>query len=197
MLRDFQRPDLKAPRFRPCSHQLLNKTFCQKLRKMHKDLSALSDNDIKEIIQTCSQVIRDKVIALRDGVELPEQLGFLFIGSTPATKKRNIDYKKSIELGKEVRHKNWETDELTGKIFYTNYGSKYRFKYHGAWRFTPVRQFKRTVAKEYPLDFTRYVKIDRNMHVSTMFRKKSTRLNENKKSEFIPGEGKVKDVGGE
>jgi hypothetical protein len=171
MLRDFKRPDLKAPRFRLRSLQILNKNFCERVRKEHKDLSSLSDTTIKEIIELCGKVIQDMVVDERDGVELPEQLGYLFIGSTPATKKGNIDYKRSIELGKEVRHKNWDTDELTGKIFYTNYGTKYRFKYHEAWMFKPVRQFKRTVAGAYPLDYGKYVKVDGRMKVSWLFKK--------------------------
>jgi nucleoid DNA-binding protein len=171
MLRDFKRPDLHAPRFRACSLQLLNKDFYKRVRKEHKELSGLSDAMMKRIVQDCAAVIQEQVVALRDGVELPEQLGFLFIGSTPATKGKNIDYKKSIELGKEVRHKNWDTDELTGKIFYTNYGTKYRFKYREVWKFVPVRQFKRVVAREYPKEFNKYVKVDSRVRVSVMFRK--------------------------
>jgi hypothetical protein len=173
MLREIKRPNLKAPRFRPCSFSLLSKEFYHKVRKEHKELAQLSDAAIKAVIQTCGQVIQEKVVELRDGVELPEQLGFLFIGSTPATKNGNIDYKKSIELGLEVRHKNWETDELTGKIFYTNYGAKYRFKQREAWRFLPVRQFKRYVASKYPANYRNYVKIDNRVRVSWMFRKPS------------------------
>lgn len=171
MLRDFKRPDLKAPRFRLNCLQLLNKFFYERVRKEHKELCTLSDAAIKEIVHTCGEVIQEMVIELRDGVELPEQLGYLFIGSTNATKTGNIDYKKSIELGKEVRHKNWDTDELTGKIFYTNYGAKYRFKYHDAWMFKPVRQFKRRVAETYPLDYGKYVRVDGRVKVSGMFKK--------------------------
>lgn len=171
MLRDFRRPDLKAPRFRSCSLHLLNGEFYDRVRGEHRELAGLCNAAIKEIVQTCGAVIQEKVVELRDGVELPEQLGYLFIGSTPATKCGNVDYKKSIELGKEVRHRNWDTDELTGKIFYTNYGGKYRFKYHEAWMFSPVRQFKRMVARRYPEDFGKYVKVDSRVRVSVMFRK--------------------------
>lgn len=171
MLRDFKRPNLTAPRFRQSTYKLLKDTFCEKVRNEHKELSHLTDAIIKQLIQTCGTIIQEKVIELRDGVELPEQLGYLFIGSTPATKKGNIDYKTSIELGKEVRHKNWETDELTGKIFYTNYGTKYRFKHNEAWMFKPVRQFKRAVAATYPQEFGKYVKVDSRMKVSGMFKK--------------------------
>jgi hypothetical protein len=173
MLRDFKRPDLHAPRFRTSYCELLNKRFYEKARRVHKELADFSDATIKDVVKKGCSVIQEKVIALRDGVELPEQLGFLFIGATSATKSRNVDYKKSIELGKEVRHKNWETDELTGKIFYTNYETKYRFKFHELWRFTPVRQFKRAVAQTFPLRFTDYVKVDRWLKVSWMFRRKS------------------------
>jgi hypothetical protein len=172
MLRDFKRPDLHAPRFRASCLEFLNKGFYEKARKTHKELADFSDALIKDVVRIGCSVIQEKVIALRDGVELPEQLGFLFVGSTEATKSGNVDYKKSIELGKEVRHRNWETDELTGKIFYTNYGTKYRFKFHELWRFAPARQFKRAVAKAYPLRFTEYVKVDKWLKVSWMFRKR-------------------------
>lgn len=171
MLRNFKRPDLNGPRFRLCSMQLLNKSFYEKVRAESNELSMLSDLDIKQIIQICGEVIQDMVIQLPDGVELPEQLGYLFIGSTPATKKGNIDYKRSIELGKEVRHENEETGELTVKIFYTNHGTKYRFKYNDIWMFKPVRQFKRTVSAKYSLDYKKYVKVDRKVKVSGMFKK--------------------------
>lgn len=171
MLRDFKRPDLKAPRFRPGVLQVLNQPFCRMVRKAHKDLCCLSDADIKAIIRCCGDVVQELVIASRDGVELPEQLGYLFIGSTSATRKGNIDYKRSIELGKEVRHRNWETDELTGKIFYTNYGAKYRFKFRDVWKFEPVRQFKRAVAAQYPSQYQQYVKVDGKVRVSQLFRR--------------------------
>lgn len=170
MLRQIRRPNLNAPRFRPCSVSLFNKEFCKQVQQHHKELAQLTDSTIKMVIHTCGQVIQEKVVDVRDGVELPEQLGFLFIGSTPATKNGNIDYKKSVELGRQVRHKNWQTDELTGKIFYTNYGTKYRFKFREAWRFLPVRQFKRYVAASYPSNYLNYVKIDSRIKVSWMFR---------------------------
>jgi hypothetical protein len=171
MLRDFNRPDLKAPRFRRGVLQVLNRQFCRKVRKAYKDLKELSDADIKKIISVYGDIVQEQVIAQRDGVELPEQLGYLFIGSTPPTRKGNIDYKRSIELGKEVRHRNWETDEMTGKIFYTNYGAKYRFKNRDVWRFEPVRQFKRAVAAHYPSLYQQYIKVDSRVRVSWMFKK--------------------------
>ena len=85
----------------------------------------------------------------RDGVELPDSLGYLFIGTCPPAKGVNTDYSLSKEYGKVLQNKNWETDGNIGKIFYTNYSTKYRFKNRELWQFTAVRNFKRSVAKKY------------------------------------------------
>ena len=88
-----------------------------------------------------------EVIENRDGVELPDSLGYIFIGTCPAAKSVNIDYALSKKYGKVLQNKNWETDGKIAKIFYTNYSTKYRFKNRELWQFTAVRQFKKAVAK--------------------------------------------------
>ena len=77
----YKKPDLNAPRFRPKKHNILNKAFCDKLRSKHKDLEHLTDEEIKNVIKTFNSNIWETAIDNRDGVELPEQLGYIFIGS--------------------------------------------------------------------------------------------------------------------
>jgi hypothetical protein len=105
-------------------------------------------------------------------VELPEQLGYLFIGTCPRkTQKENIDFAKSMELGVKVTNKNWESDNYLAKIFYTNYETKYSFRNHEMWGFTAVRDFKRTVAKTYPKEWKKYLIIDNLFRISKLFRR--------------------------
>jgi hypothetical protein len=111
------------------------------------------------------------VIDSRDGVELPEQLGFLFIGTCPRKNGENTDYKKSLQYGVKVQNQNWESDQYVAKIFYTNFETKYRFKHHEMWGFTGVRDFKRTVAHTYPQEWKKYVQVDNLVKVSLLFRK--------------------------
>jgi hypothetical protein len=181
MLRDFKRPNLKAPRFRFKVLQLLNKPFYNRVRSVDKVLTELTDKDIERIIVTASQVKQEKVLAGRDGVELPEQLGNIFIGSSPATKRRNVDYKRSLELGKLVHHKNWETDGLTCNIFYTNYETKYRFKYHELWTFEASKQFRKAVSEAYKLNHTKFIMVDNWLKVSILFRKEQVKEQVKKK----------------
>ena len=143
-------PDLNAPRFRKESEGTLNKEFIALIRKELASVRDLTDDDIKDIILSFNGNVWKTVVEKRDGVELPEQLGHIFIGTCPAKKSKNVDFKATTQHMKAIQHRNWESDQHLAKIFFTNYGTKYRFKNHELWGFTAVRQFKRTVGQEYP-----------------------------------------------
>lgn len=171
MSKEFKKPDLNAPRYRPRKHNLLNQEFYDKFLlkyPKHKDVDL---KKFKEVISTFNGAIWDTAIKNRDGVELPEQLGYLFIGTCPRKKGDNPDYRKSINYGIKTQNQNWESDQYIAKIFYTNFENKYHFKYHELWSFTGVRDFKRTVAHVYPKEWRKYVVIDNMQQVSKLFRK--------------------------
>ena len=81
-----------------------------------------------------------------------------------------MDYALSKKYGKVLRNQNWETDGHLGKIFYTNYSTKYRFRNREMWRFQAHRDFKRTVAKEYPKNWSMYMKMNSNSKVSHIYK---------------------------
>jgi hypothetical protein len=168
----FKKPNLNAPRFRPKKHNLLNQEFFEQFLRDHPRFTGLTIQQFKSVINLFNGMIWEKVVALRDGVELPEQLGYLFIGSCPRKKGENTDYLRSAQLGVKVQHRNWESDQYTAKIFYTNYETKYRFKHHDMWGFSAVRDFKRTVGQTYPLEWKKYVLVDNMMQVAQLFRKR-------------------------
>jgi hypothetical protein len=170
-MRQFKKPDLNAPRYRPKVHNVLSpdllKLFKEKYPK-HKDIDYKT---FKKVINKFSQNIWEAVIDMRDGIELPESLGYVFIGTclNSGSKKPNIDYGKSIKYGVQVTNQNWESDGKLGKIFYTNYSVKYKVQDRQIWTFIPCRTFKRTVAKRYPEDWNKYVKIDNNLKISKLY----------------------------
>jgi hypothetical protein len=114
--------------------------------------------------------IYQTVIERRDGVELPEQLGYLFIGTCPKKVSDNPDMVKSQQYGRLIQNQNWESDQYVAKIFYTNFETKYRFAFHEMWGFQAIRDFKRTVAKTYPTEWKKYVVVDNLQKVSKLFR---------------------------
>lgn len=167
----YNKPDLNAPRYRPKKLNLTNQKVYEQFVEQNPRFSSLSVSEFKEVINSFNAKIWNKVVESRDGVELPEQLGFIFIGSCPRKKGENTDYKRSGEYGVKVQNQNWESDQYTAKIFYTNFETKYRFKHHEMWGFTGLRDFKRTVAKTYPLEWKKYVQVDDLVKVSLLFRK--------------------------
>ena len=172
MISNFKKPNLNAPRYREKVLGLLNVELINEFKEKHPIYSQIDNDKLKKIIKLFNERIWKEVIENRDGVELPDSLGYIFIGTCPAAKSVNIDYALSKKYGKVLQNKNWETDGKIAKIFYTNYSTKYRFKNRELWQFTAVRQFKRAVAKSYPEKWTKYIRMENKKRVADMYKKK-------------------------
>lgn len=169
--KEFNRPNVKGPRFRPDVYQVMNQKFFNEFRKKHPRYKELSDSKLRKIGKTFNIHFWKTVIENRDGAQLPEGLGYLFIGSCPASKKTNIDFGKSHKYGMIVNNKNWETDGKLAKIFYTNYANKYRFANRECWAFNACRTFKRNLAQVYPENWTMYIEADPMKKIRKVFEK--------------------------
>lgn len=171
MATKYKKPDLNAPRYRPKKLNLTNVDVYNKFIEENPRFNSLTATQFKQVISSFNGKIWQHVIDSRDGVELPEQLGYLFIGTCPRKYGDNPNYKMSNQFGQKVQNQNWESDQYVAKIFYTNFETKYRFKHHDMWGFTGLRDFKRTVAKTYPTEWKKYVQVDNLVKVSLLFRK--------------------------
>ena len=169
MAKQYKKPDLNAPRYRPTKLNLTNVDFYDRFIQDNPKHASLTINQFKNIITTFNDLIWRAVINERDGIQLPEQLGYLFIGSCPR-KKNNVDFHKSQKHGIVLQNQNWESDQFLAKIFYTNFETKYRFKNHELWGFKGVRDFTRTVGKTYPKEWKRYIQVDNKLKISRLFR---------------------------
>jgi len=171
MMREFKKPDLNAPRYRPKVLSVLNKDLWKAFKEKYPKYKDVTYTTFKKIINEGNKVIWENVIELRDGVELPESLGYIFIGTCTLKKKdrENVDYGKSIKYGTRVTNRNWESDGKLAKIFYTNYAVKYKVQDRQIWNFVPCRTFKRTVAKTYPENWTKYVQVENNIRITKMY----------------------------
>jgi hypothetical protein len=171
MCASFRKPDLKAPRFREKKFNILSKQLFVEFREKYKEHKDMSYEQFKDIITTFNNNLYNGVIDNRNGIELPEGLGFIFIGTCPPTKKPNIDYKKSMEYGVVTNHKNWDSNNNLMKIFYTNSKVKYHLQNKQLWAFEGVRDFKRTASKTYRDEWTKYVVVDKTKRISAMIDK--------------------------
>jgi len=180
--KQYKKPDLNAPRYRPKKLNLTNTDFYNKFINDNPKYSNIDIKTFKDIIKTFNGKIWETVVKERDGVELPEQLGYVFIGTCPR-KKSNVDFKKSEHYGVVLQNQNWESDQYIAKIFYTNFETKYRFKHHELWGFKGVRDFTRMVGQVYPKEWKKYIQVDNKLKISRLFR--SHKFEHKRKEETI------------
>jgi hypothetical protein len=159
-MKEFKSPDLTAPRYRPEVHTIMNKEFFESFKKKHPKYKDLDNVELRKIVKYFNNTLYQTVIDTRDGVQLPEQIGWLFIGTCQSPKKQNIDFVKSKKYGVAVTNKNWETDGKLAKIFFTSYALKHKMKNREFWGFVACREFKRAVAKAYPENWNMYIVVE-------------------------------------
>jgi hypothetical protein len=167
-MESFRKPDLAAPRFRREDLEIDNKEFYENLCKKYPNVAALGRQKVMKYIREFNELSAQAVIDNRDGLELLESLGNIFIGSCRAKEKDNVDYAKSKQYGVKVLHKNWDTEGKIGKIMYSNYGAKYRLKSSAIWVFKPCRHFSRDASKAFKANWQNYIVITKNDKVSAL-----------------------------
>ena len=167
----LKKPDLNAPRFRRTRHFVLTNKLIAKFKEKFPEYKNISDKEIKNLIFVHNELMYKTIIETRDGVELPQNLGNIFIGTCPAPKKYNANYELVIKKDITSAHRNFESDNYLAKIFYTNYGNKYQFKHREIWGFEGVRDFTRNVSAEYPEKWKLYIQVDNYKLISDLFAK--------------------------
>ena len=177
MINNFKIPNLNKPRYREKVFGLLNNNLIEEFKDKYPIYSDIDHTKLKNIIKCFNGKVWENVIKNRNGVQLPDSLGYLFIGTCPSPKSVNTDYALSKKYGKVIQNKNWDTDGNIGKIFYTNYSTKYRFKNRELWQFVAIRQFKRAVAKLYPKNWKKYIVMKNKLRVADMYKKQNNDKN--------------------
>lgn len=170
MNNSFRSPDVKGPRFRPKRHVMLTKEVYLKFKDKYPEYEDLTLEQFKLIIKTFNIKLGEGMIKNRDGVELPQGLGYLFMGSCPPTKgKKNVNMKLSKETGVKATHKNWDSDNLLMKIFYTNFTSKYPFHNKQVWSLKAIKPLRVKASKAYKKDWPKYIVVDPSEKISAMY----------------------------
>jgi len=72
-------------------HKLINRDYYNRFFKKYPEYKDKRKTDIYQIIKTFNEYVCQEVINNRDGVELPESLGWLFIGTCKNAKKNNVN----------------------------------------------------------------------------------------------------------
>ena len=168
-MKDALKRNLNGPRFRPPRLNTISNEWLNEIASS-SDCMVKDTDLIKKIIVETNRAIKDVVIDKRDGIELPEQLGYMFLGTCQKKIRKNVDFKTTDHYLKVIQHRNWESDDYLAKIFYTNYETKYKFKFHEIWGFKAAREFTREVGRTYPENWKKYIQVDHSLKVSRLYR---------------------------
>ena len=168
-MREFKTPDLSAPRYRPEVSNLLDKEFFDGFKKKYPRYAKYENSMLKNITKTFNRTVYNMVVDSRDGVQLPDQIGWLFVGTCQQSKKRNVDFSKSKQYDVEVSNNNFATDGKLAKIFFTSNALKHKMKNREYWTFVACRDFKRLVAKSYPENWNMYRVVENNKKIKKLY----------------------------
>lgn len=170
-MKQIKKPNVKAPRYRPEIYNITDEKFFNDFRRKFPKYKDLKNTDLKSIIKKFNKAVYQNVIETRDGVALPESVGWMFIGTCDQSKKKNVDFAKSFSYGVVVSNNNWATDGKLAKIFYTNHAPKIKMKNKEYWKFVACREFKRAVARTYPENWNMYVAVDPRTKIRETYQK--------------------------
>lgn len=168
---NFKEPDRKAPRYRPQRDMVYSNSFFKEFYEKHPGLKHLSKAKIRLIVREFNKKIVEECCLYRDGVELPEGLGFIFVASIKMKDRTDlVDYAKSIKYKKKILHKNHDTNGYVGKIMYTVVPAKYKIKDASIWSLVASRNFKNAMKRVYSSNYNRYHNIT-GMKPSALYHK--------------------------
>jgi len=164
--------NLNAPRFRKSSKSLLDKKLYDKFIEKYPQYKDVDYNTFKSIIKNFNIEFTNAVLTHRTGVSLPQDLGTILVGSY---KKRSpvptIDFGLSLKYKTKIEARSLSTEDLSCKIFYTNYKVKLKLKNSRFWKFIPHRDFKRKVSKDFSENYNNYIYVQPNIKISSLFEK--------------------------
>lgn len=169
-MKDAIKVNRKGPRYRAVRLNTLSQEWLSEIAK-NPDCKIKDIEKIKKIVVSTNKAITNTIVDERDGIELPDQLGYMFLGTCQPKVRKNIDFKTTDYYLKVIQHRNWESDNYLAKIFYTNYETKYKFKFNELWGFKACREFTQKVGREYPQNWKKYIQVDHSLKVARLYRK--------------------------
>lgn len=166
-----KKPNMKGPRYREKWITVATANVIKEFKEKYPEYADLEPAEFKKIVKTFNKVLAQAVVDNRNGIELPEGLGHIFMGCCPRPKGKNINFPVAREKGIAQIHRNSESDNKLLKIFYTNNTSKIPFQNKEVWSFKASTAFRKIASAAFKEDYTKYVVVDPMLKISAIFKR--------------------------
>lgn len=165
-MRKCKIPDPRAPKYRAKSLHILTPTFYNKFYKQYPQYKDTFGTSVfLDVLTAYGKATIQAVVDNREGADLPQRLGVLFLGTCPTPKVRfPQDYSRQAE-GIATRYHNWDTDNKLLKIFYLNFQKRYNFTHKSLWGFMGSTDFRKKASKAYLLNWKKYIEVENHLKI--------------------------------
>jgi len=177
----FNNPDLHAPRCREMIKDILSYPnydpyrYFARMKEQYPQMKQYSNRQIALWIEDYNKQMAHEVASSRNGVMLPEGLGYVVVGNcklTEVTAKHNIDYAASSKYGVIINHSNYHCEGYVATIQYYNNIPRQRFKNHELYDFKPCRALSRAVSAEFKAGkYNHFIPLSKWSRVANRFHK--------------------------
>lgn len=182
-------PDLNAPRFRKSNYSVIDDNFISDFLQEHPEYSDMPELSkkgfIKKKINQFNSYIWKHVLNNRDGIDLPERLGVVFVGAKTSI-YNPVKYGLSASVGKEVRTTNPETNGLIAKVFYSRHSRNHGITVKTMWGFKICREFARSVASVFKTSYNKFRRVENKRQLMILFEQRTKRKTSG--SAYIPND---------
>lgn len=173
--------DKKAPRFFKTRLDIADKELVSEFLKefpQYADMKELqSSQEIKRLTKKCNSAIWKHTIDNRDGIDLPERLGVLFIGGKTSV-YTPVDYGATNKYGTEVLMHNYESNGIIGKVFYSRHSRNHGMTVKTMWTFKPCREYTNAVKDAFRNGLSRrYRRIENKQQLIYLFEERQRARN--------------------
>lgn len=152
--------DPSAPRYRPEFTKVLNRTMWRRFFRENPQFKPFkhvySYQQLTDLLKNFHLNITKLAIDNRDGVLLPERLGWIFLSSIKKP-KRTVNEKLSNELGYDIGYSNNHTDGKLLKINYRSAAKAFNFENKDLWKFYPAQNFQDKASKAFSEKYMLYI----------------------------------------
>jgi hypothetical protein len=136
--------DKKAPRFKKTRMDVVTMELAEEFLKefpQYADKPEFKNKStFSKLIKKFNSAIWRHTIDHRDGIDLPERLGVLFVGAKTSV-YTPVDYGQTNKYGTEVLMNNLESNGLIGKIFYSRHSRNHGLTIGTIYGFKPCREY--------------------------------------------------------
>ena len=150
-------PALKLPRCRFKSKSIIDDVFIKDVKAKIND-ETVDSKMIRSVIKSFNLKICDTIVKERDGIDLPEDLGVIFVASKKYHRKGMYSQDPTVykKTGQNIDFTNLHTDGLIADIIYTNHHSNFTFASKGNWSYDACRILTRSVSSNFRENWSMY-----------------------------------------